>query len=204
MRPLLPAEGQDGKGAGKARTDNTRYEKKPLPSLTPQLHALIQSHVRAAPPTLTRPNPQARKLEPDVPKLNSWLRPMPQSRVRNLTKRWYRDVLERVLPPLPREDWERLRNLAQGKVEEGIVVQRRASKVEELDDQGVSTALEAIIAGGRAPVDRLQRDVHRITPRFMRKLWAEVFKQCPMMEWDGEEKRWSVIWGEHALSGRTV
>lgn len=207
MRPLLPAEGQDGNSAGKARTDNIVDEdgEKALPSLTPQLRALLLSHARAEPPTLTRLNPHVKKMEPDVPELNSWLRPMPQKRVRNLTKRWYRSLLERVLPPLPKDEWERLKGLAEGKVEEGVVMERRSRKVEEVGaGAGVSTALQTIVAGGRAPVIQPQRDFHRITPRLMRNMWVQVFKQCPMMEWDGEGKRWVVIWGEHALGGRVM
>lgn len=204
MRPLLPAEGQDGKGACKPRTANSKSEdgEKPLPSLTPQLHALLLSHARADPPTLTRLNPQVKRLVPDVPELNSWLRPMPQSRVRNLTKRWYRGLLERVLPPLPKEEWERLRKLAQGQLEEGTIAQRRSRQVAAFDRRGASTELKAIITGGRVPVDSSPKDIHRITPRFMRKLWVQVFKQCPMMEWDGDARRWIVVWGEHALNGK--
>lgn len=200
MRPLLPVEGQDGKGAGRARIGRMEEgEKEPLPSLTPQMHALLLSHTRAEPPTLTRRNPSVKNLTPDVPKLNSWLRPMPQSRVRNLTKKWYRDVLERVLPPLPKEEWERLRSLARGKDVDDVTVKRR-SKMEELEaGSGVSIALRSIVAGGRVPSRKPGRDVHRITPRLMRRLWTKVFVQCPLMEWDGEKERWITIWGEHAM-----
>lgn len=199
MRPLLPAEGQNGEGAGKARSTSTAVdEKKPLPSLTPQLHALLLSHTRAEPPTLTRRNPTLKNLTPDVPALNSWMRPMPQSRVRNLTKKWYRDALERVLPPLPKDEWERLRGLAKGEIVEDMIVKRRSSVLQHEDGQGVSHVLEAVVAGGRVPTQRVERDIHRITPRFMRRVWQKVFVQCPLMDWDGNKERWTVVWGEYA------
>jgi hypothetical protein len=204
MRPLLPAEGQDGKGASQARTadmteEGNGDEEKPLPSLTPQLHALLSSHAKAEPPTLTRLNPHQKKLQPDVPEVNSWLRPMPKSRVRNLTKKWYRSVLERVLPPLPREEWEMLWSLARGKLDGDVVVKRRKRTGESVNERGASAALEAIVAGGKVPAERVGRDTHLITPRSMQRMWAKVFVQCAMMEWDGEKERWVVTWGEHAL-----
>ena len=57
-----------------------------LPELTPQSRALAESQIRASPPDITRRNP--RHLKPQVPALNSWLRPMPQVRVKNMTKAW--------------------------------------------------------------------------------------------------------------------
>jgi hypothetical protein len=40
---------------------------------------------------------------------------------------------------------------------------------------------------------------HRVTLRFMRRLWMAVFKQCPMLEPDesaaGSARRWKVTWG---------
>jgi hypothetical protein len=36
---------------------------------------------------------------------------------------------------------------------------------------------------------------HRITPRFMRHLWTAIFKTCPMLQQDGQERKWNVVWG---------
>lgn len=201
MKPLLPVEGQDGEGAGEARTSTTILEengKKPLPSLTPQLHALLLSHALTRPPSLTRPTPSVKKLKPNVPELNSWLRPMPQSRVRNLTKKWYRSLLERVSPPLPKDEWERLRDLARGKVVHNMLVERRPMMGQNVNEHSTSSALEAIVARGKIPNPAEPRRVHNITPRFMQRLWAKVFMQSAMMEWDDEKKKWTVVWGEHA------
>jgi len=45
------------------------------------------------------------------------------------------------------------------------------------------------------------REAHQVTPRFMQRLWAQVFAQCPKMEWDPESKGWKVGWGEHEMHG---
>lgn len=36
---------------------------------------------------------------------------------------------------------------------------------------------------------------HTITPRFMRRLWSEIFRTCPMMQYDAGAKIWNVTWG---------
>ena len=36
---------------------------------------------------------------------------------------------------------------------------------------------------------------HTITPRLMRRLWAEIFQITPKMAWDFEKEKWRVEWG---------
>jgi hypothetical protein len=36
---------------------------------------------------------------------------------------------------------------------------------------------------------------NKITARFMRRLYAKVFKACPMLSWNSEGSKWQVIWG---------
>lgn len=161
------------------------------PDLTPQLHALLASQIKASPPDLTRPNP--RRLTPDIPVLNSWQRPMPQKRVKNMQKKHYAHLLDRVLPPLPTEEWERLRDLASGARKVQCAPPRRR----------ISTGtdvLEMVVRFGKVPEKVFEnRDAHAITPRYMQRLYAQIFSQCPRMDWDVEESRWNVTWGENAL-----
>lgn len=56
------------------------------------------------------------------------------------------------------------------------------------------------VTRGKLPAELFRKDhAHKITPRFMRRLWAEVFSQCPLMEYDSPTSRWKVTWGHHAL-----
>lgn len=41
-----------------------------------------------------------------IPKLNSWLKPMPEVRLRNLRRKWYNRAKTSVLPPLDRSEWD--------------------------------------------------------------------------------------------------
>ncbi|KAI7614965.1 hypothetical protein KC343_g10293, partial [Hortaea werneckii] len=165
-----------------------------VPDFTPQLQALLQSQLQHPPPHLTRP--LLRRMAPRLEELNSWKRPMPLNRVKNQTKDWYASTLARVHPPLPTQEWCRLRDLASGAQSEPQVPRRK--RVGNAGSAGDEALLFRL--GELPPTDR-SRDRHAITPRYMRRMWATVFAQCPIMEWDGEGGKWKVTWGEHALHG---
>ena len=56
--------------------------------LPPPLRALIIAQMKAAPPNLLWPNP--RQLNPDIPMTNSFGRPMPQSRIKNMKRKHFK------------------------------------------------------------------------------------------------------------------
>ncbi|KAF2772203.1 hypothetical protein EJ03DRAFT_267562 [Teratosphaeria nubilosa] len=161
-----------------------------VPAFSPALDALLNSQIANPPPHLTRP--LLRRMHPRIEELNAWLRPMPKCRVKNQVKAWYAAVLDRVHPPLPRFEWERLRDLATGKAHESIPRRRAGRRVETV------SALDMVIAYGKPSIPKLH-DAHKITPRFMQRLWAKVFEQCPVMDWDGARQQWIVIWGGQVL-----
>lgn len=175
--------------------------------LTPQLRALLLSQIQASPPTLTRTN--LRRLTQEIPALNTWLRPMPQCRIKNKRKEHYASILSRALPPLPTEEWNHLLALASGQQPIPAPIPRRKPGASTLCDaksditvnlRGDNAALETILAYGKPPTKLLHdRNAHAMTPRFMRRLYAQVLSQCPLMEWDREGKEWRVFWGEQAL-----
>ncbi|RMX77869.1 hypothetical protein D0869_09541 [Hortaea werneckii] len=165
-----------------------------VPDFTPQLRALLQSQLKHPPPHLTRP--LLRRMAPRLEELNSWKRPMPLNRVKNQTKDWYASTLARVHPPLPTQEWYRLRDLASGAQSEPRVPRRkRVGDAAPAGDEALLFRLSE-----PPPTDR-SRDAHAITPRYMKRMWATVFAQCPLMEWEGESEKWKVTWGGHALHG---
>jgi len=164
-----------------------------VPDLTPQMRALLASQIKHPPPHLTRPT--LRRMQPRIEKLNTWLTPMPRSRVKNMTKEWYATLLDRAHPPLPGREWERLRDLANGTATESVPPRRAV-----VSDNKPS-ALDLVLKYGKPNPHRAFQnpDIHRITPRFMQRLWAQVFAQCPRIDWNYETQRWDVEWGGHAL-----
>ncbi|EME46970.1 hypothetical protein DOTSEDRAFT_50487 [Dothistroma septosporum NZE10] len=170
---------------------------KALPRLTPELYSLAKSQIRTSPASMTRPNP--RNLKADVPKLNAKMRPMPTSRVKNMTQKWYANTLDRLLPPLPTSEWLRLQELAAGRGIQEQLAKRR--KRPETSSSVPASALERILLRGTFDTPNpTTSDVHEFTPRFMQRLYAAVFGQCPRMDWDVEKERWNVTWGSQTLS----
>ncbi|KAK5700560.1 hypothetical protein LTR97_005077 [Elasticomyces elasticus] len=168
-----------------------------VPAFTPQLRALLEAQLRTPPPHLTRPS--LRRLAPKIDALNSWLRPLHPSRVKNQTKEWYADTLSKVHAPLPLHEWERLRDLASGARTEKMRPRRMSAR--GLATGVVGGPLEMVVMYGKVGERKAfgNREGHAITKRFMRRLWGQVFTQCPLMEWSGDTARWKVSWGQQAL-----
>ncbi|KAI9649905.1 hypothetical protein NHQ30_002490 [Ciborinia camelliae] len=55
-----------------------------------------------------------RTLKPDIPATNAWGRQLPEVRKATMKRQWWGNLLERVLPPLPEHEWNRLEALATG------------------------------------------------------------------------------------------
>lgn len=180
-------------------------------------------------------------LKPRIPEINTWGRRIPVNRVRNLKSKWYAEILNIIMPPLPEDEWDRLRGLASGRISwDGPIPRRKmVSAGEEIisvnkhDDPGTDVGQ---IGTSRKPDDsvadnhlvgwqddtsspagtrvddqtssveslqhskeelrrRLNTNPHELTPRFMRRRWAEVFALCPTMTWDSVQNNWNVKWG---------
>ncbi|KAL2037566.1 hypothetical protein N7G274_009679 [Stereocaulon virgatum] len=153
-----------------------------VPHPSQQLTTLIGSQRRQK--LLLFPGRRHPTQAPKIPAKNKWGRPMPVKRVRNMKRRWYAESLDRVMPPLPEEDWNRLQKLVSGETPwEGPVPRRGPDKV-----VGFKRDLM------RYP--RLLSSPHTITARYMRRLWGKIFVQCPVMRVDASRKTgWEVKWG---------
>jgi len=160
-----------------------------------ELRTLVQSQITASPPTIARRNP--RRLGVEIPELNTWYKPMPAVRVKNRLSKWYASLLSTVQPPLPEREWFRLRDLALGNTRAEPPIPRRAQLTTP------PSVLEMTVTRGKLPTELFRKDhAHKITPRFMRRLWADVFSQCPLMEYDAPTSGWKVTWGHHTLQSQ--
>ncbi|KAM0724296.1 hypothetical protein Q7P37_000178 [Cladosporium fusiforme] len=187
------------KTSSKGRTDGPvkAQIKGAIDDLPRPLCTLVQSQIAASPPTIARRN--LRKLGIEIPETNSWHNPMPQVRVKNKLKQWYANILSTVHPPLPDQEWRNLRDLALGVTPFKLPGPRRKQLTTP------PSVLEMVVMHGKLPADMFRKDhAHRITPRFMQRLWADVFSQCPLMEYDSQAEKWTVTWGHHVLNDRRV
>ncbi|MCJ1479716.1 hypothetical protein MMC13_008402 [Lambiella insularis] len=128
-----------------------------------------------------------KSLEPDIPEKNSWGRPLPVNRRRNMATKWRAKAMESILPPLPTTEWERLRGLVTGQLPWSRPPRRRGPISAEL--------------ANLYNKESYSRESHHLTPRYMRRMWAKIYVQCPIMIWNAESKKWAVQWGK---TGNTI
>lgn len=81
----------------------------------PKLHALAVSQARR-PFWSPRPDIKSHRLKPedDIPEVNSWGRPIPARLARSKLRKWYKHLIVRLMPPVGRAEWDKLRLLATG------------------------------------------------------------------------------------------
>ncbi len=175
-----PALAEILRGPEQWREDIAKQE---VPQPSPQLDALIRSQATRRESLL--PRKPLKRVTPRIPETNVWGRPTPMKRVRNIKRRWYADVLSRVMPPLPEAEWEMLRKKAFGEIYLQRPLRRRGPSGESNIGQETYKS-----------DDQMKRP-HNIHSRFMRRLWANVFQQCPLMKRDSTKSfGWHVIWSD--------
>ena len=119
----------------------------------------------------------AKYTDPVLPATNNWGREMPTNRIENAKRRRYNELLEKLLPPLPDDEWERLRKLAVGETSFPGPPSRR-TRLPGLPEL--------------PPVKRR----NLLTARSMRRLWQSVLVQCPRMKWDSINQKWEIVWSK--------
>lgn len=123
---------------------------------------------------------------------------MPIKRVRNLKRAWYAETLDKIMPPLPEAEWDELHMRASGKLPwEGPVVRRKW--VGGPDDEGQSH-----VVGERLIINSNHSNPHKITRKYMRRLWAKLFEQCPVMKPNAaRNSATEILWGDVYRLGQT-
>lgn len=188
VAPASRKQAPKGRADGPVKTRVKEY----VDDLPVQLRQLVRSQIGGSPPAISRRNP--RKLGVEIPELNTWYKPMPAVRVKNKLAQWYASLLSTVQPPLPEQEWCSLRDLALGTARPNLMIPRRKQLTTP------PSILEMVVTRGKLPNDLFRKDhAHQITPRFMQRLWAEVFSQCPLMQYDPDTERWNTTWGHHVL-----
>ena len=174
----------------KALAELSLKELEKKPGLTDKMRVLIKSQ-KAVKYALHGDLPKQQNPQPNIPELNSWGRPMPQARIRNLEREWFADVLESLITPLPEPEWDRLRDLAVGRLKwEGLLPRRTIAT-------GVSE--DATLQYVQSKYEN-SKETHKLTARLMQRLWGRIFQKCPVMRWNEESMQWQVQWGVSELT----
>lgn len=178
--PDSPASTNALQNALQQRTEPANQQ---VPHPSQKLLALLKSQLQQKETVFMRT--PVKRFEPQIPKTNAWGRPTPIKRVRNIKRRWYAETLDRIMPPLPEVEWNMLRRLTIGETPFPRPVPRRGPSGE----QGVG--LESYKSEGS------MTRPHDINARYMRRLWAKIYQQCPNMQKDpNKSSGWRITWPE--------
>jgi hypothetical protein len=141
-----------------------------------------------------------------TPMHNIWMRPMPIVRARNNVRRWYAETMTRFLPPLATEEWDKMQAMVEGSERVSLVKRRVPVRPlpEATDyDDSLHAVLEGMSLSKLSKSDRpngIWRP-HKITPKFMRRLYSRILQLCCKVEYSAERKQWVAVWGQpiHAI-----
>lgn len=181
--------------------------------------AILKSQVANRPVEITQP--LIRRLSPKIPDENIWGRPTPMKLRKSLTKRHWVDVLDKILPPLPEHEWNRLRDLATGVIPCEKPIPRRSQhgriaatgdsndeKVlkyftvaphlhnSEFDEVKVDAEKGATVWA--PPIPKAERPDSRYptqSQRYLRRLYASIWNITPTTSLNPETNKWVVKWG---------
>lgn len=146
------------------------------------------------------------KTKVKIPVENSWGKPMPQSRVRNMTHAWYVKQVDNLFPPLPDSEWEELRTLATGEIVWHGPKRRTRMKSDSALNPSAPTENILLEGPKKGPTfrDYVNGRPHDITPRLMRRLWAMIFRHVPLLSWNKDREKWIVQWGDAEKSPQLI
>ncbi|KAL4749145.1 hypothetical protein BDW72DRAFT_178944 [Aspergillus terricola var. indicus] len=132
---------------------------------------------------------------------NAWGRRMPLKRGAHYRRRWYKMVLEALLPPLPDSQLKVLEGLMSGAIP-WSPPKRRSTKHTASADAGNSDPKGAMIQTvltkgppkGKTFAAYKSGRPHNITRRFMFRLWKRISCLVPRHRWDAESEKHIFEW----------
>jgi Complex 1 protein (LYR family) len=138
------------------------------------------------------------KPTPDIPEKNTWGRSMPEKRVKNLMRKWYAKQADRLLPPLPEPEFNRLQALSQGKIgpDDGPVPRRSRALNSSAESDVLVNEKFLLEAASKSHTFEAysQGRPHRLTLRLLQRLWVTIFQHVPSMRWNSVKQKWVVNW----------
>lgn len=215
----------------KAR-DGTRKERAPdwLDKWdTDKIRTFATSQGRTDQAASPRPQIKAKQVDPvqRLPETNIWGRPLAASLARSKLRTEYKALVNRILPPVAKSEWDLLRALAKGEADRGLweMPPRRPRAVlpdgdhgdggndKEWDWQAYATEPVRSIERGRSRSQRARtgeevdgpykqgtpKGLHRYTPRLWRRLFAKIWEMTPVIEEKpGQSGKPHIVWGQTA------
>ncbi|KAI1002441.1 hypothetical protein K3495_g5758 [Podosphaera aphanis] len=161
-------------------------------------------------------------LQPKIPKENIWGRSLPLKRVENIKERWWATVLNKLLPPIPRDEFERLRNLSRGQAPLDQPPRRRKPAKplnrEDKNDEWINVLKSPLREINEAHVNLIKRTPSGLVmennknlaqatarrlpskkiigcKRSMRRLYGKIWALTSYMAKNKSTGKWTIQWG---------
>lgn len=148
---------------------------------------LVKSQMHNGVVMTSRRRPRLTRLEPVIPKKNSWDRPVPLVRRRNIRKKWYQSSLDCLYPPLPEKELGILDGLLTRTISWQPVKRRRVavpSTVPSMPTTDDDALLDFLVDGpqkGHTFREYVLGRPHNFTSRFMHRQWRRISALVPRM-----------------------
>jgi hypothetical protein len=145
----------------------------------------------------SRLRPRVLKLQPEVPELNAWFKPLPAVRRRNIRKKWYQYTLSCLWPPLPEQDLATLDGLISGEIPWKPVKRRHVTSTTPTAASTDHQLSDFLVDGpqkGTTFRQFVNGRPHNITARFMHRQWRRLSALVPRQEWNPRSGKWLFTW----------
>ncbi|KAF1997810.1 hypothetical protein P154DRAFT_272260 [Amniculicola lignicola CBS 123094] len=146
-----------------------------------------------------------------TPVNNIWDRPMPIKRARNNVRRWYAMAMDKLLPPLPEKEFDRLRGLATGEIKwrDGVKPRNPAVELNTVlvtsEDRTHALIEDALFLPKPSladrPAGRGKSRPSTINRRFMKRMYMSIYILSCKLVWSEERSRWNAEWGSRKHAG---
>ncbi|APA12769.1 hypothetical protein SS1G_08196 [Sclerotinia sclerotiorum 1980 UF-70] len=154
-----------------------------------------------------------KKIKPDIPLTNAWGRKLPVKRKANMLRTWWANLLERVLPPLPEHEWNRLRDLAEGiQPIEYAPPRRKPAILRNLDtsDESIGREMNSLYneparlhanfwakstEKARSETPETPDDVKHNSTRARRRMYRMIWSLSSKMVQDESTREYKITWG---------
>jgi len=183
-----------------------------------KIRALARSQIQAGIKNSPRAD-LAKAMNPEggIPKLDVWGEPLSERRVRTKRKINWKTLVDRLLPPLPRDEWEMLGSIARGKTHVTVPPRRRLARsasgeqdsgrpwnwqayatrsVASVDEQmNRRNKLLSGLVDEHSPQEAPPVNCHHYTPRLWQRLFMKVWEMTAVMDAKVGGPGWDIVWG---------
>ncbi|KAK4097875.1 hypothetical protein N658DRAFT_392255, partial [Parathielavia hyrcaniae] len=187
-----------------------------------KLRTFALSQVTAGLINAPKPPITASQIQPNrvIPTENAWGRPLAPKLRRTKLKNMWKAVADKCMPPLPKEEWEQLRDIVKGQAGENWLppprrpVARSMLPDEQKDEWGWQSYATKPVAAVDRPASRRNKllsgavddntptgdpeplNCHRYTARTWRRLLGGIWQLTATMEKKPDGRGWYITWGK--------